>query len=75
MYGRIHYENEKGEFHTEDFATEAEYEQALERGCKWIEDEPRRPLGMWGERRLSESLALPVGATTATEVRGGGQCQ
>jgi hypothetical protein len=50
MYGRIHYENESGEFivlHCQDRET---YELELNRACRWIEAEPRRPLGMWGER-------------------------
>ena len=50
MYGRIHYSNESGKFlmiHCQDKST---YERELNSACRWIEAEPRRPLGMWGER-------------------------
>jgi hypothetical protein len=50
MYGRIHYENETGEFRVLDCETHADYERELNIACKWIEAEPRRRLGIWGER-------------------------
>jgi hypothetical protein len=50
MYGRIHYENEAGEFRTLDCPDQQTYERELNIACKWIEHEPRRPLGVHGER-------------------------
>lgn len=55
MYGRIHYENETGEFRVLDCPDQAIYERELNIACRWIEDEPRRPLGMWGERFVTYS--------------------
>lgn len=55
MYGIVHYENETGEFHTVPCESEAEYEKELAVGCRWIEDEPRRFLNLWGERIAVQS--------------------
>jgi hypothetical protein len=59
MYGRIHYENEAGEFRTLDCPDQSTYERELNIACKWIEAEPRRPLGMWGERLEQEETHCP----------------
>lgn len=49
MYGRIHYENETGVLRTVNCETEADYQQELEAGCRWVEDEPRQFRNLWGE--------------------------
>ena len=50
MFGKVHYENEGGEFLVVPCADQESYERELATGCRWIEDEPRRFLNLWGER-------------------------
>lgn len=50
MFGKVHYENEAGEFRVVECPDEATYENELAAGIRWVEESPRLARDVWGER-------------------------
>src|SRR6266404_2829460 len=61
MYGTVFYEDENGVLDSVSCQTSAEYEKAIEAGCRWVEDEPRLFRNIWGEP--AGSAVCPICST------------
>lgn len=50
-FGTVHYETANGRpLESISCPTEADYNREIEKGCHWVEANPREYRGVWGER-------------------------